>query len=377
MTIQNPFLTSSYLSPEYFCNRVKETNALKNAALQSMNYALFSIRRLGKTALIHHLFHNLKKEKIKVVYLDISATNSVNSFVYSFSRAFFNQIANPVQKILNIASGLLKGFTPALTSDQLTGNISLELKLNKTEPVFDDLERLFDYIKNSDSQYLIAIDEFQQILNYPEKNFEAFLRTNLQFINNSGFIFSGSKKHLLLSIFGEYSKPLWQSCSFLELYPIEKAEYYEFITRKFADAEREIQPEALDTIFGVTRGITYFVQLACRNLFNTGIKKIDRKLAEETINNIVAERDSYYSNYINLLTKKQLELLTAISAEDGIDKPMGNEFLSKHNLGAATTIKSALNNLTDKEAIYKEKDNYFVADVFFAKWLKDNYYKKY
>ena len=53
--IINPFLTSGYLSAEYFCDREEETKKLTRLLTNGNNVALIS-RRMGKTGLIRHCF---------------------------------------------------------------------------------------------------------------------------------------------------------------------------------------------------------------------------------------------------------------------------------------------------------------------------------
>ena len=57
MNITNPFVTSGYVSPHYFCDRVEETNLLTSALTNGNHVALISPRRLGKTGLIYHCFN--------------------------------------------------------------------------------------------------------------------------------------------------------------------------------------------------------------------------------------------------------------------------------------------------------------------------------
>jgi len=370
MQISNPFIVTGYISPKYFCDREVETNTLINTAENSLNTALFSIRRLGKTGLIHHLFNSLKNQEIKCVYVDIMMTNSINDFTFELGKAFFNQSAGATQKVLKKAMQLFRSFTPSLSFDSKTGGLSLDLKFNRSDEIYQDLSNIFDYIRTSKDKYIIAIDEFQQILNYPEKNFEAFLRSKIQFLNNTSFIFSGSKKHLLLSIFGSYSKPLWQSCSFMELKPIVQSIYSEFIRYKFAETNRNISDDALDLIFSITKGITFFVQLICNNLYNTTRKAIDLMDVEYAMDLIIRERESYYINYVNLLTQRQLEILKAIAKENGVEQPTSKSFLDEHRLSTASTVKSAMDSLLDKEVIYKENNKYYVSDIFLSEWLR-------
>ena len=53
----NPFITSGYLSPEYFCDREAETENLIHELINGNNVALISTRRMGKTGLVKHVFN--------------------------------------------------------------------------------------------------------------------------------------------------------------------------------------------------------------------------------------------------------------------------------------------------------------------------------
>jgi len=59
----NPFLINTYHSPDYFCDREEETKMLMDNILNQSNTAFFAQRRIGKTALIQHVFYHLKKKK--------------------------------------------------------------------------------------------------------------------------------------------------------------------------------------------------------------------------------------------------------------------------------------------------------------------------
>ena len=373
MNLSNPFLITGYISPEYFCDREAETQQLISSALNPKNTALFSLRRLGKTALMMHTNNVLKKKGIKCLYIDIMMTKSKRDFEYQFSKAYFNQTAKASEKVLNLAGKLLKSFTPSLSMDNYTGNVSLDLKAAESDSVEQDMENIFEHIKNSGDKYFIAIDEFQQILDYPEKNFEAFLRSKIQFINNASFVFLGSKKHLLLSIFGDYSRPFWQSCNFMELKSIDREKYFEFIIDKFVAVNRSIDLATLNFIYNTSRGITYYIQLLCNYLYNLNINRIDYQTTVNALNEIIDEKESYYINLSEILTDRQISLLTALAIENGFDKPTSGDFITSHKLGSASTVKSAMDNLINKEMIYRENETYYVADVLFALWLKRNH----
>lgn len=50
--LRNPFVTSGYVSADYFCDRRQESERLVREVLNGNNVALVSTRRMGKTGLI-------------------------------------------------------------------------------------------------------------------------------------------------------------------------------------------------------------------------------------------------------------------------------------------------------------------------------------
>jgi AAA+ ATPase superfamily predicted ATPase len=57
MSTTNPFLIAGYISPEYFCDREKETQKILSAIDNRRNITLLSLRRIGKTGLIKNVFY--------------------------------------------------------------------------------------------------------------------------------------------------------------------------------------------------------------------------------------------------------------------------------------------------------------------------------
>ena len=88
------------------------------------------------------------------------------------------------------------------------------------------------------------------------------------------------------------------------------------------------------------------------------------------LNILMKEREAYYINYLNLMSKKARDLLVAIASENGVDKPLSKDFLMKYKLGAASTIKSVIDLLIKKEAIFKKDDFIYIIDPLFSEWLK-------
>ena len=84
---------------------------------------------------------------------------------------------------------------------------------------------------------------------------------------------------------------------------------------------------------------------------------------------IVEENAPTYHTFLRLVTPAQGRLLRAVAREGTVREILGKAFVSAHQLGAASTVKSAAKVLVDKELLLQTDDAYQVYDRFFGIWL--------
>ncbi len=369
--IKNPFLVKGYISDEYFCNRDIETSKIISAIENGRDLTLISPRRMGKTGLIYHFFNkeNVKKNYIPI-YCDIYQTSNLADFAKVLSNAVFNQIEKTPERVLKKIKQFFSTLSPSVSFNPITLQAEIDLKIGNVKEAENSIQQIFSLIEKSKKPVVLAIDEFQQITNYPEQNVEALLRTYIQQMTETRIIFSGSSKHLLSAIFSDYNRPFYHSTQLLTLPKINNDDYSEFILKMFSNAKRLIDDEAILHILNLTRAHTYYVQYLCNRIFESKNRNIIKDDVDKTLLNVLLENEEYYYTYRNLLTGQQFSLLKAIGKENGIDKPSSKDFIQKHKLGTTSTINSAIKSLLSKDLIFKEGDKYLVYDVFFSLWLK-------
>jgi uncharacterized protein len=368
---KNPFVVTGYHGPKWFCNRTEETSKIISAWENGRNLTLMSIRRMGKTGLIHHVFFNLRKNKgLRLIYLDILPARNVSDLVRIFTKALILDEQRRPGNYLKKLGRLFAGLQVKLTLSPQSGMPELEFGYRSTDESMQDLEQLFTYIGAQTQEYLIAFDEFQQIVQFPETNIEASLRAQVQTIKNARFIFSGSHKHLLGSIFSDSGRPFYQSTDMLHLKALESSEYSEFIINHLWANKQQVTHELAASLLDQLRHHTFYVQFFFNRLYESGIKKPEWKDAESLLEKIIKEREHVFYDYRNLLTTNQFLLLQAIAREKKISQPTSQEFIETHRLGQPSSVNRSLKALLEKEMIYQEQGVYYVYDVFFSKWLE-------
>jgi hypothetical protein len=221
----------------------------------------------------------------------------------------------------------------------------------------------------------VAIDEFQQIIKYPENNIEAILRTQIQKCKNSSFLFSGSQRHIMHNIFFSSSRPFYQSVSLLQLEAINESEYVRFVKTHFLNNKKEIHEETIKKIYELFEGHTWYMQHIFNELYSLTepAGTCTLKMAEEAIKNKIYAYNPLFKNTLNLLPERQKEILYVIAKEGKASQITSGSFNKKHGLHSPSSIQTSVKQLLDKDIITADNKIYSVYDRFFGLWLKDEY----
>lgn len=334
-TLNNPFVVYGYKGAEYFCDRQKETEKMISTLHNERNITLVAPRRMGKTGLIHHVFHQMEEqyEGVKCFYFDIFATKNLEQMVQ-------------------------------LMASEIIGKLDLKPSEGR-----ESLKRIFEYLKQSGKRCYIAIDEFQQILSYPEDGVEAMIRSYIQFLPNVYFVFSGSQQHMMQEMFLSANRPFFQSSLVLSLPCIEEPVYREFANRLLSSQHRLINESTFSYIYQQSDSVTWYVQAILHGIYEHESSEITKSLVDEVIQELIEEQAMAYQNYCAWLTENQQMLLLAIASECLVSSPLSQQFISTHHLPATSSVKTALKALVDKQLVSKTPKGYLVSDRFFAKWL--------
>ena len=370
-TLTNPFIYQGYESPKYFCDREVETKTLLSHLKNGRNVTLISPRRIGKTGLIKNTFYHLKEQEkdATCLYIDIFATKNLHDFVELLGVMVINEIVRKNASFIEKTISFFSALRPVLSMDPLTGEPSVSITV---EPSKEDItiQSIFNYLNDSEQEVYIAIDEFQQIAEYPEKGTEALLRSYIQFAQHVHFIFSGSKFHLMAEIFGSPKHPFYQSTEMMGLKPLDCDVYYDFCLPFFKEKGGNIEKDIFEYLYNMFEGHTWYIQCIMNRLYeaNNNVESIDQ--VNVAILSILAGREPQFESLSQFFTDNQFSLLKAIAKEGIVAQPTAGRFIKSHNLSGASSTKAALKVLEDKELVYRKPEGYIIYDRFMDLWLK-------
>jgi hypothetical protein len=371
--IDNPFVTNGYAGPEYFCDRVEETALLTNLLTNGNNVALMSPRRVGKTDLMKHCFQQDDvRDNYYCFIIDIYATNSLRDFVNMFGKSILEALKPKGRKVWESFLSTLLSVRSEISFD-INGNPVWGLGVGSMTPPQTTLDEIFAYLRSADKHCLVAIDEFQQILYYTDRNVEAALRTQIQQCPNANFIFAGSQRHLMSEMFLSPARPFYQSVVPMSLHTISLERYWDFARPQFAkNGNRQITYEAVEAVYRRFEGITANVQRMMNMLYMLtpkgeccGVEMIDR-----AIDTYLQLSSEYYAELLRQMPEKQRNVFLAIAAEGRVKSVSGGQFVHKYHLPSTSSVVSAVRGLLEKDFITQTDNAYAVYDRFFQLWLE-------
>ena len=330
--IINPFIVTGKIAPEYFCDRVSESARLVKSVTNGNNLVVISPRRMGKTGLIQFCYDKPEIGKeYYTFFIDILHTSSLREFTYLLGREIYETLLPRSRKMATL------------------------------------------FIQPC----IVAIDEFQQIAKYPEKNIEALLRTHIQRSENSHFIFAGSERHMMQEMFASAARPFYHSADMLELKAIPAEIYIPFIVGHFERRNRSIAAVDVEKVYALFQGHTYYIQKTFNESFADTPEGDECTLEtiRAAIDNMIASNDTIFREILSNVPEKQKELLYAIAREGEAERITSADFVKRHSLTSASSVQSAAKKLLEKDLITEINKVFSVTDRLFAMWINKLYGK--
>lgn len=378
--MENPFYITGIIPEPYFCDRGKETEWFIRTLENKAHILLTSPRRMGKTQLIRHVFEQPSiKDNCYTFYTDIYPTTSLHELVLFLSKEIYSVLIPKGKSVVDKFLAGLHSLAGSFGYDPMTGNPTFDIKLGDIHTPELTLEEIFRYLEQAEKPCVFAIDEFQQISQYPEKNVEATLRSHIQKMSNCLFIYAGSNRHILENMFNSAAKPFYNSASQIYLDSIPKDVYTAFADEQLAKVGRKILPEALSLAYDLFEGHTYYVHNVLHNAFAylDSDKVIDEPDINMILSDILEEKGRSFASVMNQLNYQQKETLIAIAKEGKANGVTSVAFVKRHALKSPSSVQYAISALLEKQLLTYENGErtktYSVSDRFLEMWICRTY----
>lgn len=372
----NPFIVTGKIEPEYFCDRITESAKFIKSVVNGNNLVIISPRRMGKTGLIQFCYDNHEIiNEYYTFFIDILHTSSLREFTYLLGREIYETLLPKNRKMSDLFIRTLKSISGKFGFDPITGTPTFNVELGDIDRPEYTLDEIFQYLADADKPCIVAIDEFQQIAKYPEKNIEALLRTHIQKLRNCNFIFAGSERHMMQEMFTSAARPFYHSADIMELKAIAPEIYIPFIVGHFEKRNRQISAENVGKVYKLFKGHTYYIQKTFNEAFadTPDGEECTLEIIRSAIDNMISSNDTIFREILSNIPEKQKEVLYAIAKDDQAERITSTYFIKRHSLSSASSVQSAVKKLLEKDTITEINKVYSVTDKLFAMWINRLY----
>lgn len=373
--MENPFKFGKVVEGEDFCNRQEEVKYLKHQIRSNHSVWLYSPRRFGKTSLLKKVYGEI--DAIKTIYFDLYNIQSIDDFAKKYSNILAAELFNWKADIRRISKQLGSYFTrlyPKVSLDE-QGNPTFELGLypiheqNDIETILNIPEKIG--LKNK-QRICIAFDEFQEIARV-EPFLVNWMRSAFQTQKMVSYIFLGSQKSLMQSIFADAKSPLYEFGMKMKIHPISKRDLAEFIQRKFEATALAISPEHIGTILGKSECHPHFTQYFASVVWDfifEGSNQSNPEFTTRWINRIIESQSIVFQTIYDQLNINQKKVLKALTMSDQEVAIFSTSTANEYNLPASSTVHEAIKSLLNKDLIYKKGKTYMLSNPVFKEWLR-------
>lgn len=359
--MNSPFPYERIPSKNEFFGREEEFEKLSNIVKYSNNMLIHSKRRMGKSSLIKAFFEQNKEEYL-CIYVDIFDITSKEDFAQLLLKALSNAGKFDLKTAIKNLTSLFKRVRvePTIDPNSLEYSIKPIVATLSFEEMFEDFFNSLNELSKT-NKIILAIDEFQQIANITDVNLDAMMRKYIQERQNISYIFLGSKRHLLTSLF-EYKSPLYELATHFELKPLKLEDIFEY-AKKYLN----ISFEMCQYVYERSDGETKMIQQILHLLYIKKEKAITKESIDISIKEIINSKDSSYKLLFDTLGNNQKTALKIVGIYKS--KVFSSSILTQYNI-KKQTLQSSIDTLLKKELIDKEDDSYFIPDRTFELWVE-------
>lgn len=357
----NPFYYEGFALEEQFYGRDSELEKIQKLVNHSNNLLLYSKRRMGKSSLIKELMHR-NAHQCYTIYCDIFDIASKEEFASILLKSLAKTHRGDIKTIISNLKKYFKRVTFGISVDPNTAEISYTPRLEGLsfeEMIEEFFEGLFLLCK--EKRVIFAIDEFQQIALLDTK-IDALLRKYMQEPYNVSYIFAGSKRHSITSLF-TYSAPLYEMATHMELGGLDGKSVLAYASKYLS-----INAETVEYLLALCDHETKLMQHILHILYNNQKEStITPMMIDDALEEIIGDKSSSYTllyDTFSLTQKKAFKIITA-----SIETIFSLDTLKAYNIQKAS-LASALKQLYTKEIIDKEEDKWFVPDRTLELWGK-------
>ena len=374
---RSPFRIGTVVSGDTFVDREVLRKHLRANIRSGVNTVLIGPRRWGKSSLVRQVALDMARDrKVRFAFVDLFHVRTEQELLERTVEASIKALGRTMAERLEAVKEFIRGVVPQVSfGPDPQSEFSLKLNLpegRRSMPELLDLpERIAEARK---MQLVLCVDEFQNIAMLPDPlGFQKVLRASWQHHTAVRHVIYGSKRHMMMELFGGQSMPFFRFGEMLFMDKIARTDWIPFIRERFAGCGIKIATPVCDHLCQRMMDHSYHVQLLGHAawLRTTG-HTCSQATVDTALKDLLDQHDVLYHRLVDDLTTPQLNYLRAML--NGVKQFSSRENLQRYALGSSANVKRITTALENKEVLDLVGARPEWIDPLFKIWLEERYW---
>ena len=373
-----PFIFGKIAKGGNFTDREEETAHLENNFNFCVNTILISPRRWGKSSLVHKAASVAmsNNSNLRVCYIDLLNILTVEDFYTQFATAVIKATSSKWEEFIKSTKEFLTSLVPKISISPAPGEeVSLSFDIEQLRLNPDEILDLPEKIAMKKGIVItVCIDEFQKIGEWKDTNYlQGKFRSKWQHHQNVGYCLFGSKRHMMMDIFTDSSKPFYRFGDLIFLNKIPRKDMFSFIKERFKQTGKKIEDNATSRLIELVDNHPYYCQqLAQLSWFRTESVCSD-EIVIQAHKSLVEQLSLLFTNLTEELTVQQLNYMKALlSGESSLSS---TEVMTKYGISSATSANRSKSTLIKKDILDNAEGKPEFLDPVYRYWLIHSFFK--
>lgn len=376
--METPFVFGKIATDKNFTDRELETATLVSHFKSLTNTIIISPRRWGKSSLVYKAANAAMEQddKLRICHIDLFNIRDEEHFYSLLAQKVISVTSSKWDETIDIVKRFFSRLSPKITIGTDPMNevaVDFEMKdvINNPDEVLDLAEKI---AKEKGLKIVICIDEFQNISEFSDPDyFQKRLRSHWQQQQNVAYCLYGSKRHMMLEVFTDSSKPFYKFGNLMFLNKIETEFLVDFFKKRFVETGKDITAEACNLIVKLTDNHPYYAQQLAQLSWLRTDGVCTEKTVQESHTSLVEQLSLLFATITENLTTQQLNYLKALLA--GEKSISSTETMHRYKISSPTSIARSKIALIKNDILDNKAGEISFQDPIYAYWLKTEFFK--
>ena len=370
-----PFIYGKIAIGKDFCDREKETTYLVQYFTSLINAIIISPRGWGKSSLVNKAakLAMVQDSNLRICHIDLFNVRSKEHFYSLLAQNVIAATSTKWKEAIESAKSFFSHLVPKISiGTDPTNDFDWEEVKRNPDEVLDLAEKI---ARKKGLKIVICVDEFQNIATFTDPDyFQKKLRSHWQLHQSVAYCLYGSKRHMMMEVFTDSSKPFYKFGNLMFLNKIDTPYLVEFFKSRFADTGKNIDDEASHLIAKLVDNHPYYAQQLAQLSWLRTKDVCTVEIVREAHTALMEQLSLLFVTITETLTTQQLNYLKALIA--GEKAISSTEVMHRYQISSTTSISRSKAALIKNDILDNKAGEISFQDPIYAYWLKTEFFAK-